>query len=293
MPRIPNALDPRDNRVPHKIATKLKLYRNVLIDVREADPVGALLALCPDVISGWPTVLSEMSAEWSARRTSSSRTPKFILSGGETLSEINRERISKGFGANVYDLLGAHEFSLVAWECPVSGDYHLSDDTLFGEVLKDGRRVEPGERGELVATNLHSFAMPFIRYKLGDLVTQGTTPCACGSPFSSIRSIEGRTADLMLLIGGRKVHPQDISRESFIAAPVIRTLQVVQHSLDRIDLHIVPYREPTQDEIAAIHTAVVKLIGPGVTFNVVVVAEIERLPEGKFRLYRSMMTGAS
>jgi phenylacetate-CoA ligase len=285
-------IDPRDNQIPRKIADRLHFYRKVVIDLKGADPIGALHARRPEVIMSWPTVLSEMAPAWAERKTASSRSPKFVISGGETLTEVRRERISKGFGARVFDMLGAHEFSLVAWECPVSGDYHLSDETLFGEVISDGKRVAPGERGELVATNLHSWAMPFIRYKLGDLVTQGTTPCACGSPFSSIRGISGRVVDLIPLSGGRKVHPQDISRESFIAAPVIRGLQVVQHALDRIDLHIIPYREPTPDEIAGIHRAMEKWIGPGVTFNVVVVSEIERPPEGKFRVYRSTMAKA-
>ena len=293
VPRIVNVIDPRDNQIPRRIADKLRFYRKIVIDLLAPDPIGDLHAKHPEVIMSWPTVLAAMAPAWAERKTSSSRAPKFIIAGGETLTEIRRERISKGFGARVFDMVGAHEFSLVAWECAKSGEYHLSDETMFTEVLDDGRRVEPGERGELVGTNLHSFAMPFIRYKLGDLVTQGTTPCACGSPFSSIRGISGRVVDLIELPGGRKIHPQDVSRESFIAAPVIRTLQVVQHALDRIELHIIPYREPTPEEIAAIYKSMEKWIGPGVSFDVVIVSEIATPPETKFRVYRSTMTDAS
>ncbi len=293
VPRIVNVIDPRDNQIPRKIADTLRFYRKVVIDLLAPDPIGDLHAKHPEVIMSWPTVLEALAPIWAERRTAASRAPKFVISGGETLTDIRRERISKGFDARVFDMVGAHEFSLVAWECAKSGEYHLSDETLFAEVLNDGRRVDPGERGELVATNLHSFAMPFIRYKLGDLVTQGTTPCACGSPFSSIRGISGRVVDLISLADGRKIHPQDVSRESFIAAPVIRTLQVVQHALDRIELHIIPYREPTAEEIAAIRKAMEKWIGPGVSFDVVVVSEIPTPPESKFRVYRSTMTNAT
>ncbi len=38
----------------------------------------------------------------------------------------------------------------------------------------------------VVVTALHSFAMPFIRYRLGDLVTRGVDACPCGQSFAVI-----------------------------------------------------------------------------------------------------------
>lgn len=40
---------------------------------------------------------------------------------------------------------------------------------MIVEVINDGRPVAIGEWDELVATGLHSFGMPFIRYRLGDI----------------------------------------------------------------------------------------------------------------------------
>jgi phenylacetate-coenzyme A ligase PaaK-like adenylate-forming protein len=45
------------------------------------------------------------------------------------------------------------------------------------EVLTGDRPAEEGEEGELVATSLFSYAMPFIRYRMGDMVVRGPTPC--------------------------------------------------------------------------------------------------------------------
>ncbi len=75
---------------------------------------------------------------------------------------------------------------------------------------KDGRPAAPGERGEVVLTALHSFAMPFIRFRLGDIVTKGDSHCACGQPFATIRSVQGRMFDYFPLPDGRLVHPYEI-----------------------------------------------------------------------------------
>jgi phenylacetate-CoA ligase len=76
----------------------------------------------------------------------------------------------------------------MAWECRHSGDLHTCDDGVLIEVLVDGRPAEPGERGEVVVTNLHAYAMPFIRYRIGDVATR-EAPCGCGAPFAAIGEI--------------------------------------------------------------------------------------------------------
>ncbi len=42
-------------------------------------------------------------------------------------------------------------------------------DTVIVEFLKGNDPVPPGAQGRIVITNLHSFAMPIIRYELGDI----------------------------------------------------------------------------------------------------------------------------
>ena len=67
-----------------------------------------------------------------------------------------------------------------------------------------------GERGEVVVTALHSFAVPFIRYRLEDSVVKGKDACACGKLFSTIRSILGRTSEYFPLPDGRELHAYDL-----------------------------------------------------------------------------------
>jgi len=82
--------------------------------------------------------------------------------GGETLTEPMRKEIQQAFGGPVYATYGSQELNLIAWECKETGELHTCDDGVMVEVLADGRAAGPGERGELVGTNLHFDAMLFI-----------------------------------------------------------------------------------------------------------------------------------
>lgn len=290
IPRVRVPAHPRDHQLPRRIADAFGVFRTVIVDPRSGtDHVQSLYDLRSEVIQGWPTILAAMAPRWRQLNNADGRERrlKFVIAGGEMLTPAAREQISLGFGAPVREIYGAHEFSLVAWQCVPTGALHLSDETLYAEVVRDGTRVKPGEEGETVVTALHSFAMPFIRYNLGDVVVQGSAACSCGSPFSTISAIRGRSGDYLALPNGRTVHPQDIARDSYRAAPWIKQLQVVRQAADRFELHVVLLREPSASEMEAVRPAVAGLLGPGISFEVLIVPSIETAVESKFSVYRS------
>jgi phenylacetate-CoA ligase len=290
VPRVPVGKHRRDYQLPRRIAGAMGFYRKDLIDLTTVDNASKILIERePEVIMGWPTILGDLAPSWNALRRPETRGPRFIITGGEMLSAHARQRIREGFEAPVYDMMGAHEASLLAWECPATGIYHFSDETVYAEVIVDGRMAEPGEEGELVITSLHSLAMPFIRYNLGDLVIQGPAQCECGSPFSTMQSVKGRAGVYFNLPNGRRVHPQDIVRMSFIAASWIQNLQVVQIDLTHLELHVVPVRPPSSEEVDAIRQAVKKVLFGEATLEVIVVADIPTSYDTKFRLHRTLL----
>ena len=290
VPRVPIGRHRRDYPLPRRIADAIGFYRKDLLDLTTVDDASRILIERePEVIMGWPTILADLAPRWHALRAPNTKPPKFIISGGEMLSGHARAQISEGFETRVYDMMGAHEFSLLAAECPVTGEYHMSDETVYAEVIVDGRRAESGEEGELVVTGLHSMAMPFIRYNLGDIVVQGSSQCTCGSPFSTIRSIKGRTGEYFNLPEGRRVHPQDIVRMAFIAAKWIRQLQVVQINPSYLELYVVPVRPPSDEEIRTIKEAIKKVLWNVATLEVVIVPEIPTTYDTKFRVHRSLI----
>lgn len=248
-----------------------------------ADIVQGLQKFKPAVVLGYPSVLARI-AQTVSREALRSLRLRFVGTGGEVLTPLMRQQIQSGFSVPVYDTYGSIEFNLLGWECQETGEYHLCDDSLITEILREGVSVAEGERGEVVGTDLHSFGMPLIRYQLGDVVTKGSQSCQCGQPFSTVRSIQGRMIDYFVLPGNRVVHPYEFG---VIKIPWIQEFQVTQETLDFIVMKVIPFHRPSPQEMASLIQPVVKLLGPAVQFQVDLVSEIPMDTNGKFRVYRS------
>jgi phenylacetate-CoA ligase len=228
-----------------------------------------------------------------ARRPRPELAPRLVLTGAEVLSAGMRRRIAEGLRTRVFDWYGSHEAGLIAWECPRGGDYHVWAPGMVLEVLVDGRPAAPGETGEVVVTPLQSFAMPFIRYRQGDLVVQGDPACGCGAPFSTIREIRGRMLDYFPLPDGRGVHPYAMSLRVLDDAGADAWLgqyQLTQEARDRVVLAIVPAREPTAAELERVRTVLTAALGPDVALDVRLVRTIPQGDNGKFRVVRSLVS---
>ena len=87
-------------------------------------------------------------------------SPRLIFTASEVLDNETRKYITSTFECNLFDIYGAWETGCMAWECSEHSGYHINMDTILLEVLdEDGENVSAGERGKVVVTNLHSFAI--------------------------------------------------------------------------------------------------------------------------------------
>ncbi len=283
--------DPKDKKFIGRMLSALGIGTILKVDGLQepGEVVRRLDGFQPDVLTGMPGMLCRLAeyllaCDWHGLR------PRFVVVGGEVLTPLMRRRLEEAFGVPVHNTYGSHEVPLLGWECPQTGEFHVCDDGVILEVLCDGRPVAPGGRGEVVVTNLHAYAMPFIRYRLGDVVTRGGERCACGQPFSTIRAVQGRMIDYFLLPDGRLLHPYQI-----VAGLVedhklwFRQYQLVQERMNRIILRVVPLAPPTAEQIAQVERLVFPLLGPGVEFRVQVVDDIPLDETGKFRPSRSLV----
>jgi phenylacetate-CoA ligase len=254
--------------------------------------VAHLQAFRPDVLTGMPGMLCRV-ADYLLAQDQRCISPRLMIVGGEVLTPIMRRNLVEAFGAPVRETYASHEFPLLGWECTQGDGFHVCDDGVILEVLHEGRPAKAGERGEVVATNLHSYAMPFIRYRLGDIATRGKEDCACGQPFSSIRSIQGRMIDYFPLPDGRLIHPYQIL-STFIGGgdSWIRQYQLLQERQDRIILRVLPAQMPDHERLARLEQSVLPLLGPQVEFRVQLVEDLPLEHTGKFRPSRSLVCSA-
>jgi phenylacetate-CoA ligase len=132
--------------------------------------------------------------------------------GAEPWSLETRKRIEDATGIRAYDIYGTSEISGPLFtECHVQKGIHVWADMFLTEVIdpKTGKPVPEGETGELVFTTLHKYALPLIRYRIGDLSIMTSEPCECGRTHPRILRILGRTDD-MLIIRGINVFPSQV-----------------------------------------------------------------------------------
>ncbi len=286
----PKAERPQDNRVLERAAGAFGIGRTVVTSCFEASETIAKVMrdVRPSVVSGYANALARLAGSVDSKVLRGLRL-RFVGTGGEVLTAEMRRSIERAFDAPVYDTYASIEFNVLAWQCRTTGDYHACDDGTVMEVLRNGTPAAEGERGELVGTNLHSYAMPLIRYQLGDLVVKGSDVCPCGRPFSTIRSIQGRMIDRFVLPDGRTVHPYEFG---LIRASWMKEFQVTQEETDVIRLRVIAFHRPASGEIQALLKPIVRLVGEGVNVKMDLVETIPVETSGKFRVYRSLVRSA-
>jgi phenylacetate-CoA ligase len=100
------------------------------------------------------------------------------------------------------------EAAASTYECEHRTGGHISEDAYIFEVLDPatGDPCPPGADGVLVVTSLFREASPFIRYRVGDIVSISDDPCPCGRTFRRMSKVKGR-ADEMLKLRGVSVYP--------------------------------------------------------------------------------------
>lgn len=259
------------------------LFRTVLIDsaLSQFEIARRLESLRPDVIRGYSNLTSLVADAIQAEPLTV--RPRLVITGGDNLTPAMRDRMVAAFQAPVRQVYGSREVSLAAWECDRSGQLHVCEEAVILEVLRDGRPVEVGERGELVATALHSFAQPFIRYRLGDIVTRGAETCPCGLPYATIQSVEGRIYDRIILPDGRAASPSGILSRVKDGFRWVRQYQLVQERPDLVVLRLVSGEAPAPDDLTRIHQMMAGFLGPGVQHQIDLVDAIALDRTGKVR----------
>lgn len=162
----------------------------------------------PQYLVSHPSNLQRLSE--LARAHGAPGTLERIISFGEAITEEQRDDIRDGLCAPVYDIYSCRELGVLASECGACGLYHVHAENVILEVVDDdGTPCKPGETGRVVLTGLTSFAMPLVRYDIGDRarlpVKAAWCPRVRGLP--SLVSIEGRTLPPLLVGGGQRRDP--------------------------------------------------------------------------------------
>ncbi len=235
----------------------------------------------PGHIHGYPKSLA-LIAEEILRRGIKDISPRVLHTGAELVSGKERSLINTAFSVDMLDTYATIESGLLAWECPAHRGYHINMDCTVLELITDGRPARPGERARAVVTNLHSFAMPIIRYELGDVCMPSGAVCSCGCQFPLMGIVEGRVDDMVRTPTGRMVSPNSITN-ALEAVDGIRQFRIIQKTADILLVVAVPGGGFSKDTPAAIRSVLGELVGKQMRIDVSMADEIPREPTGKIR----------
>lgn len=197
---------------------------------------------------------------------------------GEALREEQRDTIEAAFGGRCLSRYTAEEVGVMAAECPENRRHHINEASYIIEVLDlhEDKPSEPGELGRIVVTDLHSYAMPLIRYDIGDLGVLGPT-CSCGRPTAVLERIEGRTIETISDSRGNSLNPFFINPIMNNVSGVIQ-YQFAQIAASQYEVRIVGKDIEDKDRI---RKELLSVLGDGAQVEFHHMALIPSLPSGK------------
>jgi phenylacetate-CoA ligase len=187
----------------------------------------------PDFIFGYTSSVY-LFAQYLEKQGITIIRPKAVQTAAEKLHNFQRELIEYTFGCKVYDHYAAQEIGVMAAECP-EGGLHLAAETKYLEVCNNDQPIRLGEMGETVVTDLTNYAMPFIRYKGGDLATLDDKVCSCGRGLLLLREVMGRIADFFRMPSGKLVSGLYWTLR-MREVPGIKRFRAHQSAIDKIEV---------------------------------------------------------
>ena len=234
----------------------------------------------PDYVLTLATNLLELAREMSRRGL---RLPRLreARSFGEALGPTARAECAALLGVKVVDMYTSQEAGYLALQCPESGHYHAQSEGVIVEVLDDrGHPCREGGIGRVVVTPLHNYAMPLIRYEIGDYAEAGGS-CACGRGLPVIRRVLGRERNLAIAPDGGKFYPS-FAAEVWAGIGGIRQIQLVQKTPRTIAIRYAAARELSGEEAGRLSEALRAALGHPFEFSLVRMDSVPRAASGKY-----------
>ncbi len=151
------------------------------------------------LLAGYPSALYLFTLQLQKHKITLPNI-KVLKTASEMLLPQHRECIESFWKQPVLDWYGQAEMTVLTVQCPY-GNYHNQDDYGICEIMEDN---------QLIVTSLNNDAMPFIRYRSGDVVEplkeSSDTICNCGRQFSiPFKKVIGRSGDLLVKTDGTRV----------------------------------------------------------------------------------------
>jgi len=238
----------------------------------------------PEFIWGAPSAV-ELVAQFMKKSGHSNLNLKGVITGAEQLYDRQRQLFTSVFGCQTYSIYSSWEAHAIGGECSYHSGFHISAENVIVEIV-DGRGnpVQEGQEGVILITNLHNYAMPFIRYNLEDQGVFTSKSCLCGRGLPLIGKLSGRNVDVIRTRSGKTITGTALVH-LFMNPPGVIQFQFFQISYDELVVKLVMDRQYPVSHLEKVSSEIKKkylpVLGPGLNIKVEFVDQIPATESGK------------
>lgn len=235
----------------------------------------------PSMILAYVQSLRELAlyAERNGRKLYS---PKGIMTSAGTLTKEAAEYFAKKFQCPVINRYGSREAGPIACSCEKNEGLHINMLSNYVEVLDDqDKNCEYGQAGRIILTLLGEYAMPLIRYDIGDSGVLTDRKCSCGRGLQLLDCVHGRRIDIFKTMDGRKVYGDYFTHLLYVV-PQVKQFQIIQDKIEHVTVKLVLNESNcNRDFIDELIMNIKKVLGEEVQVDIEEVDEIPPQKSGK------------
>lgn len=215
-----------------------------------------------------------------------------IITSAGTLFPFIRDEIEQAFECPTLNRYGSREVGTIAAERTAGAGLEVFSYTHLVEVVDDdGQPCRPGEEGHILVTCLTNFAMPIIRYRIGDRAIVGDVAPDQTSSVERLLNVTGRSSDVFVREDGSAVPGAFFIHFLGVVhhADWLRKVQIIQQDYKKILIKIVSEVPPPLSSLEEIRKSLRQIMGQNCEVDFERVQDIPPLPSGKYQYTRSLV----
>lgn len=252
-----------------------------------ADFHTALLQYRPRIIQAYARS-AVLFARYLQARGLTPHRPHSIVTSAEVLEEDERRLLEDVFGCPVFNRYGCREVSVIASECAAHSGLHIMAEGLYIEIETPHGPAAPGEMGSILVTDLLNYAMPLIRYRIGDAGAWASGTCPCGRGLPRLERVAGRVTDFLVGCDGRLVSGVYLATYVVAQRPSLGQVQILQRKAGAVTYRIKPGRHFNRMlDLEYLRMMTHRYLGAGMQMESEMVENLPAEPSGKFLFSRS------
>ncbi len=241
----------------------------------------------PRYIQAFPSALYPLS-RWLSAHPEPEVTACFrgVMLYSENVYDYQMRLFRQVFGCPVLKHYGHSERVLMAATMPDDERYFFWPQYGYFELVDEAGRpiTRPGVLGEITGTSYDNRAMPFIRYRTGDLAMLSEPPHPLLPGYPVVARIEGRLQEFLVTQDRRLISICTMGAAPFEELVAVEAIQYEQNEPGRFSLKVATRAPLTEAAKASIVRAVREKTQGGCAVELLEVSEIPRIASGKHRM---------